>query len=156
AGANPSLTWAQLVAVGVNDGPGSFQVRVQADDGFGNVVASGPVTLTVNNTAPTAGVTGPTIGTRGQAILFNLTSTDFSPVDQAAGVTFTINWGDGTAAQTITPSANNGAGSPASHVYAATGTYIVSVTATDKDGGVSAKVHAAPLNVVTAAVQGGV
>jgi hypothetical protein len=155
-GANPTLTWAQLVALGINDGPGSFQARVEASDGFAHVVPSAAVTLTVTNTAPTAGVSGPTVGSRGQVLTFNFTSVDFSPPDQAAGVTYTINWGDGTPAQTINPSASNGAGTPASHVYTATGSYTVGVTATDKDGGVSATAHAAPLTVVTAQVQGGV
>ena len=53
-------------------------------------------------------------------------------MDQAAGFTFTIAWGDG-ATQTVSgPSATT-----VSHVYTASGSYKVQVTAKDKDGGTS-------------------
>ena len=48
-GANPTLTWAQLVALGV-DSSGTFNVRVIASDGHGQVTTSQPATLTVNYT----------------------------------------------------------------------------------------------------------
>ena len=54
-------------------------------------------------------------------------------MDQAAGFTFAINWGDG-ATQTV----SGLSGTAVSHVYTASGTYTVQVTATDKDGGTSA------------------
>jgi hypothetical protein len=37
-GVSPTLTWGQLVALGI--GPGTFNVRVQVDDGHGNLVTS--------------------------------------------------------------------------------------------------------------------
>ena len=55
-GANPTLTWAQLVALGV-DYSGTFSVSVIAPDGHGQTTMSQPVTLTVNYTH----VTGPTM-----------------------------------------------------------------------------------------------
>jgi hypothetical protein len=155
-GANVTLTWAQLMALGINDGPGSFQVRAQADDGFGHLVPSAPVTLTVNNTAPNAGVGGPSSGSRGQILNFVLAANDFSPIDQAAGFTYAINWGDGTPAQKINPTAGNGAGLSVSHAFTATGLFTVSVNATDKDGGVSTTAKSGTVNIVTAQVQGGV
>jgi Ca2+-binding RTX toxin-like protein len=66
--------------------------------------------------------------------IFTLNATD-APVDQAAGFTFSINWGDGTT-QTVTGLS----GTTVEHIYTASGNYTVSVTATDKDGGVSATV----------------
>jgi streptogramin lyase len=51
-GANPNISWAQLVALGV-DYNGTFTVRVTVSDGHGQVVTSAPVTLTMNYVAPT-------------------------------------------------------------------------------------------------------
>ena len=45
-GVDPTLTWAQLQALGIT-GPGTFNVRVMASDGHGHVVTSAVVTLTV-------------------------------------------------------------------------------------------------------------
>ena len=53
--------------------------------------------------------------------------------DTAAGFTYTINWGDGSAAQVVAPGGSPNPG----HVYKTLGNFKVSVTATDKDGGVS-------------------
>src|SRR5262249_46940052 len=104
-----------------------------ATDKDGGASQPASATITVDNVAPTAGVSGPADGVRGQARTFTLTASDPSSVDQAAGFTFSITWGDG-ASQTVTgPS-----GTAVSHVYTATGTYTVKVTATDKDGGTSA------------------
>src|SRR4029078_12053241 len=65
---------------------------------------------------------------------------DPSSVDQAANFTNTVDWGDG--AQTLS------AASPANitHAYTAPGSYEVTVTAEDKDGGPS--LVSAPHNVV--------
>jgi uncharacterized repeat protein (TIGR03803 family) len=62
--------------------------------------------------------------------------------ESAAGFTYTLNWGDGTAQDpdiaTIPATANNGSGVAVNHNFAADGSYLVSVTATNKDGAVSA------------------
>jgi hypothetical protein len=114
---------------------GTYVVRLTATDKDGGVSPPASATITVDNVAPTAGLSGPTDGVRGQARTFTLTATDPSSVDQAAGFIFAITWGDG-ATQTITcPS-----GTTVSHVYTATGTYPVKVTARDKDGSTSAAV----------------
>ena len=57
---------------------------------------------------------------------------DPSSVDQAASFTFAINWGDGFT-QTVT----DFTGMQVNHTFTATGTFAITVTATDKDGGVS-------------------
>src|SRR5438445_2568811 len=75
---------------------------------------------------------GPTDGVRGQLRTFTLSANDPSPVDQAAGFTFNIDWGDGSTQTIAGPS-----GLQLDHVYSDTGSYTVQVTATDKDGGVS-------------------
>jgi titin len=139
-GVQPTLSWAQLGTIGVNDGLQAFAVKVQVDDDAGHVVTSLATTLTVINVAPTAGISGPTAGVPGQPRDFVLTASDLSAVDQAAGFTYSIAWGDGGPAHTVPQSPGNGGGAAATHVYAAPGTYQVTVTATDKDGGVSAEV----------------
>src|SRR5205807_1917191 len=52
---------------------------------------------------------------------------DASTADEAAGFTYAFDWGDGT------QSLSGPAEFSASHVYAATGTFTVKVTAADKD-----------------------
>ena len=108
-------------------------MTLTATDKDGGISPAAQTTILADNVAPTAGVSGPTDGVRGQARTFTLTATDPSAVDQAAGFTFAINWGDGST-QTVTgPS-----GTAVSHTYTASGAYTVKVTAKDKDGGTSA------------------
>jgi Ca2+-binding RTX toxin-like protein len=104
------------------------------------IVHENGITANVSGTAivtyppPTAFLFGPANGVVCQPRPFTLAAIDLNPANQTQPFTFTINWGDGT--QTVTSA------SPASvaHLYAATGTYTVSMTATDKDGLVSAPV----------------
>jgi hypothetical protein len=132
AGSYTSAGSASSASFTFNDN-GSFTVygRIfDKDNGFTDYTT----VVTVNNLPPAAGVSGPATGVRGQPRLFTFTASDPSPVDQAASFTFVINWGDGSAQQTV-------AGVPASlqvsHVFVGTGSYTVKVWATDKDGGQS-------------------
>src|SRR5262249_39770700 len=63
---------------------------------------------------------------------FTFSATDPSPADQQAGFSFFVSWGDGQS-QTVKGQSPQ----TLDHVYKHKGTYTVSVTATDKDGGVS-------------------
>jgi hypothetical protein len=112
------------------------------------------VTETVALVAPTAGVSGPSNGVPGQPRTFTFTASDSDPTDQAAGFVYTINWGDGTATQTIARTAGNGSGVEVDHIYTAPGTYTVKVTATE-DGGTTSAVATTSLTVQTAQMQGG-
>ena len=80
-GETPSLTWAQLVALGIDDGPATRTVSVQVSDGTNTHTDT--ATLTVNNVAPTA--VGETDSTNEDvAITFaiaDLLSNDSDPVD---------------------------------------------------------------------------
>jgi PKD domain/RTX calcium-binding nonapeptide repeat (4 copies) len=128
---------------------GTYTVTIRVTDtdgGFG----SGSFQVTVANLIPVASVTGPTTGVRGQARTFTLSANDPSPVDQAAGFTFAVNWGDGSSQQVIGPS-----GVTVEHTFADVGTYAVNLIAADKDGGVSA-LATHTISVVVAEVQGGV
>jgi ELWxxDGT repeat protein len=144
SGVAPTLTWAQLQALGIDDGPGSFSVSVKVTDSMGNSTTSSPVTLSLANTAPTSSLSGPSDGVVYQPRLFTLTANDPSAKDQAAGFMFTVNWGDGNS-NTYTGLS----GLVVSHLYKAKGVYNVSFTAKDKNGGVSQKVSQADtINVV--------
>ncbi len=133
-GVSPTLSWAQLSALGITDGPSTFNVRVQVDDGFASAVVSSPVALNVQNVAPTAGVAGPTDVLRSAQQTFTLSATDPSANDQAAAFTFTIDWGDGSPVEIVTDMS----GTQVTHAFDAASTFNVSVTATDQDGATGA------------------
>lgn len=116
----------------------SFNVSVRVtDDGSPSLSDFETFAVTVANLPPTADLTGPTGGVRGQARLFSLHAADPSPIDQAAGFTYQIDWdGDGMVDQTVA----GPDGVQVSHTYTDVGTYTVRMTATDKDGGTSAAV----------------
>lgn len=150
-GASPTLTWAQLVALGINDGPTSRSVRVRVDDALGGVVTSLAATLTVNNVPPTAGVTGPSSGTAGVSLNFTMTANDPSAQDQAAGFMYLIDWdGDGTTDQTVS---GPGAGTVVAHTFAAAGNFTVKVKAKDDDNGTSVAAAMWPITITGAAAQ---
>ncbi|MBL9124643.1 MAG: putative Ig domain-containing protein [Planctomycetaceae bacterium] len=90
--------------------------------------------VTVRNVAPTPELQGPADGSPGVTQTFTLLATDPSSVDQAAGFTFRIDWNnDGIFDETVVgPS-----GVTVDHVFPALSSQTVSLTATDKDGGVS-------------------
>ena len=122
---NPSHTYAN---------PGSYTATVTVTDADLPTSSSSAV-VTVNDVAPTVSLNAPSTGTTGMAVSFSSTATDVSPVDQAAGFTYSWNFGDGT----------TGTGASPSHTYSATGTYTISVTATDTYGKTSMQATAAIL-----------
>jgi hypothetical protein len=136
-GVNPTLTWAQLNAMGFNDGPSTLLVRVEVDDGHGHVVTSTAAPVTINNAPPTTSVSGPSTGAFGQALTFTLGAADPSPADQAAGFAYSIDWGDGSAVLHVPAAPGNDTGTQVTHAFKGSGSFVVQVTATDKDGGVS-------------------
>jgi len=101
------------------------------DDDTGSASAS--ATLTVKNVAPTAVLSGDATGVRGQSRSFKVDFADTGTLDTH---TVSIDWGDGTAAANPAVGETGGAGSAsATHVYTAVGTYTVTATVTDDDGG---------------------
>jgi len=111
---------------------GTYGISVSVTD---SQAASGSAgkNVTVDNVAPTASVSGPTVAIPGQTRTFSFSATDPSSADSLAGFTFTVNWGDGSS-QTV----SDGSNLSLDHVYSSTGNFTVQVTATDKDSGVSA------------------
>ncbi|WP_436524209.1 ExeM/NucH family extracellular endonuclease [Actinoplanes sp. HUAS TT8] len=99
-----------------------------------------------DTTAPTGSysVNAASIWT-GQTV--TLTQKTLSDDSDVAGITQVVNWGDGSAAETLAAGAKT-----ATHKYAKAGTFAVTVTITDKAGNASAPIAA---GTVTAAVQTG-
>ena len=94
---------------------------------------TGTVSVVVKNLPPVAApLAGPAAGVRGQMLSFSDAFSDAGVLDTHKA---SINWGDGTrSAGTISES--NGSGTAlACHVFTASGTYKISMTITDKDGG---------------------
>jgi Ca2+-binding RTX toxin-like protein len=119
------------------DDDGTFVVTLTVTDpDAGGATATATDTITATNVPPTATLTGPAVSVPGLPVAFTLAATD-SPADTAAGFTFNMDWdSNGTIDQTVTgPS-----GTVVTHTFSGTGSDTVTVTATDKDGGVSAPV----------------
>jgi len=155
-GSNPALAWQQLEALSppINDGPATFQVSVRVSDAHGEYVVSAPVTLTLTDVPPTASVSAasqPAIEVVGQPQAFVLSASDPSPVDTAAGFSFIVDWGDGSAQQTASAA---DAALNVSHVFTHSGSFTVSVWAVDKDGGRSASPATFAAVVNSAAMEG--
>src|SRR5262249_9563237 len=116
------------------DDSGTYTITLTARDKDGDT-GSTTQTITVTNVPPVASLSGPGSGVLYQPLTFTLGAAAPSPADQAAGFTFAVNWGDG-GSTTLTGLS----GSAATHGYTVAGTYTVTITATDKDGGASAAV----------------
>lgn len=131
SGPNPTFSTAG------RDGPFTQSVVLKVNDPSG-AYALASTTVTITNGVPVASITASTAGVRGQTQTFTLSASDPSTADQAAGFEYTLTWGDGSLPRVISRMGGNGSGTVADHVYTAAGTYIVTVTATDKDNGTSA------------------
>jgi large repetitive protein len=137
SGVAPTLTWADLVALGIKDGPDSRTITVQVSDGISSDTAS--ATLTVNNVAPTitaftsdSPLEDPAI--QGDTVSISGAFTDPGTFDSHTAV---VDWGDGSPLETVTISENNGSGSVSgSHVYSTGGLFGATLTLADDDGGV--------------------
>lgn len=106
---------------------GTYTATLTAVDGATGARAVSSATVTVADVAPIGDAGGPYNGTVASPIIFGATATDASPVDAAAGLIYSWDFGDGTEA----------AGPSPSHAYGAPGTYAVTLTVRDKDGGAS-------------------
>ena len=131
---------------------GTYVLTFTTSD-VGGVPAVASATINVTNVAPTASVTADAIGAigvRGQNRHIHIpVATDPSSVDTAAGFAYTVSWGDGT----TTPIARTTLASDPGHIYQSDGNYQITVTATDKDNGISAAV-ALNLAITPVALEG--
>jgi plastocyanin len=123
----------------VNSKSEAFTINVTAtsSSGHGSATASEtvtdrPPTLTITNLSPTPASTNQTV-----TISFSATDPD------GTLSSLTISWGDGSASDTLPASARSD-----THKYNTTGTFTISVTATDNTGSTS-HVTSPPLTVTT-------
>jgi hypothetical protein len=137
---NGTFTITVTLAVGTHS-----LTATQALNGATSAASNAVVVIVV--TTPTAGVSGPAAGVRGQTLTYTLAASE-SGQPAGAVYTYTIDWnGNGTADQTVTgPS-----GTAVSHVWTDSSSCTVRVTATDSGGGTSAPATAS-LAITAAAV----
>lgn len=127
-GVAPSLTWAQLVALGIDDGNRNYEITLEVTDSAGNVAADTGL-LTVENVAPEITTSGATSTLVGTAYVLNFAATD--PGDDTISG-WQIDWGDGSPRELYASDATS-----ASHVYLTTGEFTPLLVATDEDGSAS-------------------
>ena len=122
-GAAPTFTTAGL------DGASTKTVSLKVTDSASQT-STATATINITNTAPTLTLGG--AASVNEAATYTLTLASSDPGSDTISQ-WVINWGDGSAAQTVT-------GNPASvtHVFADNGTYTISASATDEDGTYSA------------------
>src|SRR5262249_18797343 len=115
--------------------PGTYTVTAtfagSADYTMASATSSTPFTIL----PPTAAIAGPTIGVPGQPLTYTFTVTG-----PTQGIVFSVNYGDGTSVTTAVGAATitkGGATIPLDHLYKATGTFTIQVTAKDQSGVVS-------------------
>jgi Ca2+-binding RTX toxin-like protein len=122
---------------------GNFTVTVSAIDAAGNIGPAASLTTVISGAtvpAPQAFVQGPEAGVRGQRLTFTFSASSSSPTLQVAGFRYVIDWGDGSLPQVVERGPGNGSGVSLSHVFTRSGSFAVTVTATDADGQTSAAV----------------
>ncbi|MFO0921389.1 MAG: Ig-like domain-containing protein [Pirellulales bacterium] len=110
-------------------------IATSSDSGKSSAISSVTFDVEVTNVAPNATImSSPTDATKDTTVTVQMAATDPSTIDKEAGFLYSINWGDGTAIQTV----QGAPGVPPSvdHIYTANGTYTITISATDKDGGV--------------------
>ncbi len=148
-------SWNDAPLDGLNDGlnsPESYAGIMEFANFPTGAVLSRILSVTVENLPPQASLSGPLGGVRGETLTFTLQASDPSPVDQAAGFTFLLDWdGDGVTDETV----RGASGMQVSHAFGATGTFHVRMIAVDSDGSGSAAALS-PITVSAAAVQNGV
>jgi hypothetical protein len=115
---------------------GTDQFTYTVTDAHGQTATATVRVSTVANFFPIAQVTGPATGQAGQTIAITASASDVS-ADPSPGFQYVVNWGDGSAPQTIPASPGNGGGVVVNHVYAVAGSYTVQVTAINQDGNTS-------------------
>ncbi|NLF32487.1 MAG: tandem-95 repeat protein, partial [Planctomycetes bacterium] len=145
AEANPTFSWAQLVAAGIDDN-GVYTIGLQLFDGSNTV--TGTTTLTVANAAPTIALAGNAAVNESTAYTLNLGAVTDAGDD--APTSYIVDWGDGSDPNFYTTLGNK------IHTYADNGNVTISVTVVDEDGmHAAAGTKAVTVNNIAPAVIGG-
>ncbi len=112
--------------------PGVYTITLTVTDDDGGI-GTGIATITVNSIPPIVDAGDDQISNEGETV--NVTGT-FTDPDLEETHTAIIDWGDGTqTTETVVESAGTGT-VDGSHVYADNGVYIVTLTVSDRNGGV--------------------
>jgi hypothetical protein len=134
---NATNSYNSVVIADLN-GDGKPDMVTANPDGTVSVFLGTVPVYTIEISTPTAHIVADPNATQApDKVSLLLTATDTLSQALAAGFSYSIDWGDGTAPQTIIAAANNANGVPVSHTYTTYGSYLVSVTATDTYGAVS-------------------
>ncbi len=99
-------------------------IATSSDSGKSSATSSVTFDVEVTNVAPNATImSSPTDATKDTTVTVQMAATDPSTIDKEAGFLYSINWGDGTAIQTV----QGAPGVPPSvdHIYTANGTYTI-------------------------------
>ena len=121
---------------------GSYTITASATENEGTFAAASPVNVTAEVVPPTVTISGNSTVNEDATYTLNLSATG-NPSNHPI-TSWTINWGDGSAPQTVS-------GNPSSetHVYANAGSYTITASATENEGTFAA---AAPVNVTAEVV----
>jgi PKD repeat protein len=108
----------------LDDGPATVVMHGRITDSVGGYTDY-TTSITVNDIAPVPTITPPSVIDVTVPATFTGSATSPSTADMNAGFSYSWNFGDGT----------TGTGASPSHTYAKVGTYTVTLSATDADGG---------------------
>ncbi len=106
------------------DDSGTYVISLIVTDSAGHHSLGTSQTLIVDDVAPTVSVGGPNQAAAGSLLPFLPLVSDPSLLAAGAGFTYLWNFGDGNTSNAAQPG----------HVYVSPGTYVVTLTVTDKDG----------------------
>jgi hypothetical protein len=133
--------------------PNAGRQTITVSDASRSDVKAASVTLVLgpanNGVTPTAGISGPTTGVRGQPLTFTLTATENGQPANAV-YTFRIDWlGNGSLIQTIA----GASGLTVSQSFPATGTFAPRVVAVDPAGDAGPAAVGQPVTIQAAALE---
>lgn len=129
--ARGSWVWKRTAA----DGPSSMEVLLTATDNTG-AKSSTTLTIPVLNQPPIVTIQSVPSANINQPVEFSFSALDASSTDRIAGFSWSIDYGDGSAPELVPA----GRASPLArtHAFNRAGTFVATVSATDKDAGTSA------------------
>jgi len=127
SGENPTLSWSQLTALGIANGPATFDVSVQVLDGT-DTFTSPETTLTLANTAPV--VTAPVNQTAVIGTPASITLGSFADPGIEGSWQVSVNWGDGSPVEAFS-TGNFGSLGSLDHAFAMSGAITVTIQVND-------------------------